>query len=175
MPVTSVDAANAWRMVHAKPKKPINLVKLSPIDNLSSNNSPDPIPTANTPELSLARAIDAEDSAHKKRREIERGGGSIEDYRKANGVYIASRNNRVKAERDFSEWEHSQNVSLYVEEANDMFNRTFGAARGMIDIMPKTLAPRLCNQPQKEIETTLLEWCSRLVETMRGNVWPKEE
>jgi hypothetical protein len=121
----------------------------------------------------LQRAIQAEDAAHQKRKEIEINNGSIEDYRKANAVYIASRNNRVKAQKDFADWQQSERITIYSDNAIEMFQRTLGAGRQLIDVMPKTLAVRLVNQPQKEIERTLLEWCSRLIETMRANVWPK--
>lgn len=186
MPTTSVDAANAWRSVNAPPRNrkdkrdatppPAPKVSAQPAANTAppvvSNDTPQ-AESANTPELSLSRAIEAEDSAHQKRKEIELNGGSIEDYRKANGVYIAARNNRVKAQKDHAEWERLMQITVLSDDAIAMFQRTFGAARQVIDVMPKTMAPRLVGQPQKEIERSLLEWCSRLIETMRANVWPK--
>ena len=44
----------------------------------------------------------------------QKSGGSVEDFRKANSVYISSRNNRIKAEKDFKEWagEHTNKTSL---------------------------------------------------------------
>jgi hypothetical protein len=56
---------------------------------------------------------------------------------------------------------------LKFEEAREIFGRPHVAARGMIEIMPKSLAPRLFSQPQKAIERTLAEWCDRLTETIR--------
>jgi hypothetical protein len=44
------------------------------------------------------------------------------------------------------------------------------AARGMIEIMPKNLAPRIYGQSQREIERTLSQWCDRLTETIRSKI-----
>lgn len=195
MPTTSVDAAQAWRETNAPPRakrgqrgtpppspkvaEPTipEKLKSSPIVGNPtppvSFNETKPVESANTPDLSLKRAIEAEDSAHQKRKEIELNNGSIEDYRKANGVYISARNNRVKAQKDHAEWERLMQITVFSDDAIAMFQRTFGAARQVIDVMPKTMAPRIVGQPQKEIERSLLEWCSRLIETMRANVWPK--
>ena len=187
MPTSSVDAANAWRAVNAPPRNrkdkrdpipPPAAPKVSappgiPTAPPVSFKETKPVESANTPDLSLKRAIEAEDSAHQKRKEIELNNGSIEDYRKANGVYIAARNNRVKAQKDHAEWERLMQITVFSDDAIAMFQRTFGAARQVIDVMPKTMAPRIVGQPQKEIERSLLEWCSRLIETMRANVWPK--
>ena len=180
MPLHSLEAANAWRLANTNPKAPIKTQEyanqMPAADGCFQKPRPGEqiIKLPNTPEISLQRAIEAEDAAHKMRESVEKQGMSIEDYRKANAVYISARANRVKAQKDFAEWEHQQKVTVYIDEAQEMANRTIMAARGMIDIMPKTLAPRLYNQPQKEIEQTLLEWCSRLIETMRGNIWPKQ-
>jgi len=195
MPTNSVDAAQAWRETNAPPRaKRGQRGETPPAPKRAPAPAPEPMPyesplkseatpkvkakqvaieSANTPELSLQRAIQAEDAAHQKRKEIEINNGSIEDYRKANAVYIASRNNRVKAQKDFADWQQSERITIYSDNAIEMFQRTLGAGRQLIDVMPKTLAVRLVNQPQKEIERTLLEWCSRLIETMRANVWPK--
>jgi hypothetical protein len=59
---------------------------------------------------------------------------------------------------------------LYFDEAREIASRPHVAARGMIEIMPKNLAPRLYNQPQKAIEKTLAEWCDRLTETIRSKI-----
>lgn len=201
MPTGSVDAANAWRAVNAPPRNrkdkadrpsprpespPVIAKSVSrssappPRQTLQPQPAPEvsndtvPVESASTPELSVKRAVEAEDAAHAKRKWIEINNGSIEDYRKANAVYIAARNNRVKAERDFSEWERLQQITIFTTDAIEMFQRTIGAGRQMIDVMPKTMSSRLVGQPQKVIERTLLEWTSRLIETMRSKVWPKE-
>jgi len=36
--------------------------------------------------------------------------------------------------------------------------------------MPKTLAARLVNQPQKSIESTLADWVDRLIELRRNSI-----
>ena len=189
MPTSSVDAAQAWRETNAPPRakrgqrgtpppapivttpRPAAPPKLPPAPKVSNDTKP--TDSANTPELSRRRAIEAEDAAHEMRKAIEMGQGSIEDYRKANGVYIAARNNRVKAQKDHADWERMEQITVFTEDAISMFQRTLGAARQVIDVMPKVMAPRVVGQPQKEIERALLEWCSKLVETMRANVWPQ--
>jgi len=195
MPTSSVDAANAWRAVNAPPrnrkdkKKPIIPQKApaKPTIRENSKNSPivgDPTPpaslndtppmqSANTPKLSLDRAIEAEDSAHHKLKEIELCGGSIEDYRKANAVYIAARNNRVRAQKDFDEWQRLQQITIFTSEGLEFLNRILTPGRQMAEIMPKNMAPRLAMQPQKVVEKALFEWSARLIESMKDQIWPR--
>ncbi len=195
MPTSSVDAANAWRAVNAPPrnrkdkKEPIipqktpakptisEKLKSSPIVGdptppASLNDTP-PMQSANTPKLSLDRAIEAEDSAHHKLKEIELCGGSIEDYRKANQVYIAARNNRVKAQKDFDEWERMQKITIFTSEGLEFLQRILLPVRQMAEVMPKTMAPRLAMQPQKVVEKTLFEWSARLIESAKDEIWPR--
>jgi hypothetical protein len=40
----------------------------------------------------------------------------------------------------------------------------------MLAVMPKQLAPRLHNQPVREIERTLAEWCDGLAEVVRAGI-----
>jgi hypothetical protein len=190
-----VDAANAWRAVNAPPrnrkdkKEPIipqktpakptisEKLKSSPIVGdptppASLNDTP-PMQSANTPKLSLDRAIEAEDSAHHKLKEIELCGGSIEDYRKANQVYIAARNNRVKAQKDFDEWERMQKITIFTSEGLEFLQRILLPVRQMAEVMPKTMAPRLAMQPQKVVEKTLFEWSARLIESAKDEIWPR--
>jgi hypothetical protein len=56
---------------------------------------------------------------------------------------------------------------LKYEEAREIFGRPHVAARGMIEIMPKNLAPRIYGQSQREIERTLSQWCDKLTATIR--------
>jgi hypothetical protein len=129
--------------------------------------------SANTPKLSLDRAIEAEDSAHHKLKEIELCGGSIEDYRKANAVYIAARNNRVRAQKDFDEWQRLQQITIFTSEGLEFLNRILTPGRQMAEIMPKNMAPRLAMQPQKVVEKALFEWSARLIESMKDQIWPR--
>jgi len=194
MPTSSVDAANAWRAVNAPPRnrkdkkeptipqKPAKPTirengKNSPIvgdpNPPASLNDTPPMQSANTPKLSLDRAIEAEDSAHHKLKEIELCGGSIEDYRKANQVYIAARNNRVKAQKDFDEWERMQKITIFTSEGLEFLQRILLPVRQMAEVMPKTMAPRLAMQPQKVVEKTLFEWSARLIESAKDEIWPR--
>ena len=194
MPTSSVDAANAWRAVNAPPRnrkdkkeptipqksaEPTISEKLkssaivgNPNPPASLNDTP-PMQSANTPKLSLDRAIEAEDSAHHKLKEIELCGGSIEDYRKANAVYIAARNNRVRAQKDFDEWQRLQQITIFTSEGLEFLNRILTPGRQMAEIMPKNMAPRLAMQPQKVVEKALFEWSARLIESMKDQIWPR--
>jgi hypothetical protein len=141
------------------------------VNSQSVSQPPDETISDNDPEKSLIRAKNAETAAHNILIQCEKSGGSIEDYRKANAVYIAARNNWVRAEKDFREWQHHNQVTLYVDEAKEIASRPLNASRSIIETMPKGLAPRLYGQPQKEIERTLADFASRLIETMRQSLW----
>jgi hypothetical protein len=187
MPTNSVDAANAWRAVHAPPRNrkdkaarpiprpapaPPTLQTPQPKSKVSNDTAP-PIKSANTPKLSLDRAIAAEDAAHQKLKQIELGGGSIEDYRKANAVYISARNNRVKAQKDFDEWQRMQQITIFTSEGLEFLQRILLPVRQMAEVMPKTMSARLAMQPQKVIEKTLFEWSARLIENAKDEIWPR--
>jgi hypothetical protein len=188
MPTSSVDAANAWRAVNAPPrnrkdkKEPVSKPAPTPHKSYSlpakseapvSLNDTPPMQSANTPKLSLDRAIEAEDSAHHKLKEIELCGGSIEDYRKANAVYIAARNNRVRAQKDYDEWQRLQQITIFTSEGLEFLNRILTPGRQMAEVMPKNMAPRLAMQPQKVVEKALFEWSARLIESMKDQIWPR--
>ena len=195
MPTSSVDAANAWRAVNAPPRnrkdkrEPTIPQKTTAAPTIRENgknppivgdptqpaslNETPPMQSANTPKLSLDRAIEAEDSAHHKLKEIELCGGSIEDYRKANQVYIAARNNRVKAQKDFNEWERMQKITIFTSEGLEFLQRILLPVRQIAEVMPKTMAPRLAMQPQKVVEKTLFEWSARLIESAKDEIWPR--
>lgn len=189
MPTGSVDAANAWRAINAPPRNrkdkanratpppkatpaPAQPLQTQPPTAKVSNDTK-PIESANTPKLSLDRAIAAEDAAHHKLKEIELGGGSIEDYRKANQVYIAARNNRVKAQKDYDEWQRLQQITIFTSEGLEFLQRILSPGRQMAEVMPKTMAPRLAMQPQKVVEKALFEWSARLIESMKDQIWPR--
>jgi len=190
MPTGSVDAANAWRAINAPPRNrkdkanratpppkaasaPAQPLQTQPPAAKVSNETKPTIESANTPKLSLDRAIAAEDAAHQKLKEIEHGGGSIEDYRKANQVYIAARNNRVKAQKDYDEWQRLQQITIFTSEGLEFLQRILSPGRQMAEVMPKTMAPRLAMQPQKVVEKALFEWSARLIESMKDQIWPR--
>jgi hypothetical protein len=100
----------------------------------------------------------------------KRNGGSIEDIRKANAVYIASRNNRHKAERDFKEWQRDEGILLFFDEARDITGRPHIAVRQTLEVAAKTLAPRLHGQPQKSIEKTIGDWIDKLTALIRQSI-----
>jgi hypothetical protein len=132
-----------------------------------AHDAPEPDDDDNTPRQSLRRARLAEKVGYNELVLCKRNGGSIEDIRKANSIYIAARNNRHKAERDFKEWQRAEGILLYFDEAKEIAGRPHVAAKQMLEVMPKSLAPRLFGQPQKAIEAALSEWCDSLTEVIR--------
>jgi hypothetical protein len=178
MPVNSASAAQAWREVNAKPRakkgqageappKPkIDEPKTAPV-TAPAHDAPEPDDDDNTPRQSLRRARLAEKVGYNELVLCKRNGGSIEDIRKANSIYIAARNNRHKAERDFKEWQRAEGILLYFDEAKEIAGRPHVAAKQILEVMPKSLAPRLFGQPQKAIEAALSEWCDSLTEVIR--------
>ena len=190
MPTTSVDAAQAWRETNAPPRAkrghrgtppPAPKVSAPPAiptaPPVSFNETPPPPPAHdsgpepddedNTPRQSLRRARLAEKVGYNELVICKRNGGSIEDIRKANQIYIANRNNRIKAEKDFKDWQLQERKLLYFDEAKDITSRPHITAKQLLEVMPKTLAPRLHGQPQKTIEASLAEWADNLTTIIR--------
>ena len=136
MPTGSVDAAQAWRMQNAPPRakrgqrgEPPPPPKVAreprptpqPAPEVSNDTPPPPrapepdtADEDNTPLQSLRRAKLAEKLGYNELVLCKRNGGSIEDLRKANSIYIAARNNRHKAERDYREWQRSALWRLFL-------------------------------------------------------------
>ena len=189
MPTTSVDAAQAWRETNAPPRAkrgqrgtppPAPKVAAPPavptappvVSNDTkppppAHDSPEPDDEDNTPRQSLRRARLAEKVGYNELVICKRNGGSIEDIRKANQTYISSRNNRVKAEKDFKDWQRQEAITLFYDEARDITSRPHISAKQLLEVMPKTLAPRLHGQPQKTIEASLAEWADNLTTIIR--------
>ncbi len=195
MPTGSVDAAQAWRVQNAPPRakrgqrgepppppKPTpapditkSVSRSSPPPPVSNDTTPrpsDPEPDDedNTPRQSLRRARLAEKVGYNELVLCKRNGGSIEDIRKANAIYIAARNNRHKAERDFKDWQRQEAITLFFDEARDIASRPHIAVRQTLEVAAKTLAPRLHGQPQKAIEKTLAEWIDALTALIRQSI-----
>lgn len=186
MPTTSVDAAQAWRLQHAPPRakrgqrgtpppapKPAaKPPSPAPVlnDTTPRPGDPEPDDEDNTPRQSLRRARLAEKVGYNELVLCKRNGGSIEDIRKANAIYIAARNNRYKAERDFKEWQRQESIILYFDEARQIVGRPHIAVRQTLEVAPKTLAPRLHGQSQKSIEKTLSEWIDNLTGLIRQSI-----
>ena len=191
MPTTSVDAAQAWRETNAPPRAkrgqrgtpppapkvaeppsapatpPASLNDTPPPPPPVYDSAPEPDDEDNTPRQSLRRARLAEKVGYNELVICKRNGGSIEDIRKANQTYISSRNNRVKAEKDFKDWQRQEAITLFYDEARDITSRPHITAKQLLEVMPKTLAPRLHGQPQKTIEASLAEWADNLTTIIR--------
>jgi hypothetical protein len=137
---------------------------------IPAHSDPEPDDEDGNPRQSLRRARLAEKVGYNELVQCKRNGGSIEDIRKANQIYISSRNNRHKAERDFKEWQQQEGILLFFDEARDIASRPHVAAKQMMEVMPKTLAPRLYGQPQKTIEKTLADWLDTLTGIIRKSI-----
>jgi hypothetical protein len=194
MPVNSVDAAQAWRERNAPPrarKKNAKPLPPKPLEKVQASSLPPPPPKTklpkvtdqvpedsstpaddqnNDPRQSLRRARMAEMVGYNQLVQVQKNGGSVEDFRKANSIYIHSRNNRIKAEKDFRDWQRDQGILLFFDEARDLVSRPHVAARNIIESMPKTLAPRLQGQSQRAIEKTLADWADKLTEVIRQEI-----
>ena len=171
MPIASASAAQAWRVTNAPPRAkrggrkstapPTSATIAPPVTGATG---------ADTPEVSLANARSAERQAFGTLVQTQESGSSLDDLRKASLIYIASRANRVRAEKDFAENQRQEGILLYYDEARDIAGRPHLACKNMLDAMPKTLAPRLHGQPQKAIERTLAEWCDTLMAVIRDAI-----
>jgi len=190
MPTNSVSAAQAWREINAPPRarrgfagtpppeprlpEPDPMVQSAPLPEpppkTRDAEGPDPEEAQNDPRQSLRRARRAELVGYNELLKCQKVGGSVEDFRKANSVYVSARNNRIKAEKDFRDHQRQESILLYFDEARDIASRPHLAAKQMLDGMPKTLAPRLHGQSQKAIETTLIEWADNLTEVIRKGI-----
>jgi hypothetical protein len=170
MPLTSPEAAQAWREANAKPRR-------------WKNKSPSPTPPASKPQAatkpsqviaaaddphaSLERARSAEREAFAALKEMQSNGGSPEDLRKSSATYFSSRRNRELAEHFFDAWQRRQEITLLLAEAKELVGRPHLAAKQLLEVMPKALAPRLYGQPMKAIEATLADWADNLTEILR--------
>ena len=178
MPVNSVDSAQAWRETNAKPRakrgqagSPPPSVRVAPtksaarIEKLEpASETPDTKEDAdNDPRQSLRRARRAEADADRVLQEVKATNVSIEDYRKANAVYVASRNNRNKAEQDFRAWQRDEGITLFVDEAKELFVRPLSVLKQALDSAPKMLGLRCNSQSPKIAEEALTEWIDSVI------------
>lgn len=176
MPLTSAAAAQAWREEHSKPKKwkskaALTTESTQPAEKpQSKHTASQDITAADDPQTSLDRARAAEREAFAALVAGREGGGSPEDTRKLSTTYFAARRNRQTAEDFFDQWQRRQKITLLFDEAVEITGRPHIAAKQMLEVMPKTLAPRLHGQPQKAIETTLAEFADNLAAILRQSL-----
>lgn len=177
MPLTSPQAAQAWRMVHAKPRKwNSKSLKMDQGGDRKSEESKGKIcplisasqAVADDPAQSLTRAREAERSAYLALQDAK--DGSPEDLRKSSATYFASRSNHQRAMDYHDEWKRRQGVTLLYDEARELAGRPHVAAKQILEVAAKTLAPRLVGQPQKMIEKTIDHWIDKLTDTLRSSL-----
>lgn len=191
MPTGSFSAAEDWRRLNVRPiniknapvkiRTPIVLLnteparkKLPPAPNVKGVSAPELESDSsenNDLSQSLRRARVAELTGYNQLVKMQRNEeASVEDYRKANLIYISARANRVKAERDFRDWQRAELITLFTDEARELVSRPHIACKHMIDVMPKTMAPRVHGLPQKDIESFLVDWCDQLTTAIRKGI-----
>lgn len=180
MPLTSAQAAQAWRETNAKPRQ-WKAKSLAKTDAKPAIEKPKPhrdaqpaaattAPATDHPGESLTRAREAERSAYLALQEAQQNGGTPEDLRKSSSTYFASRSNRQKAEDYFDQWERRQNITLFYEEARDIAGRPHEAVRQMLGSAAKSLAPRLVGMSQRSIEATIGDWIDNLTDNLRASL-----
>ena len=173
MPLNSVEEANHWRSIHAPPRAKAQRGPTTAshpnIPNTTTIDSPAAIEgdADSDPRASLKRATQAERIGYNEVLKCQQSNATVEDYRKAVSVFVSAQNNLTKAKRDFREWQHAEKITLFYSEAVEIYGRPLNIAKQKFDGMPKTLAPRLFNQPQKAIEQTLAEWVDGLTAIIR--------
>jgi hypothetical protein len=176
MPTSSPEAAMAWREANAKPRK-WKSKAAPPTESTSPTAKPQAatkpaqaITAADDPHASLERARAAEAQSYAALVAGREGGASPEDLRKLSTTYFAARRNRQTAEDFADQWQRRQRITLLYDEAVEIVSRPHNAAKQMLEVMPKALAPRLYGQPQKTIEATLAEWADNLAAILRQSL-----
>lgn len=173
MPLTSPEAAQAWREANAKPRKWKNKTPspTPPTSKPQAATKPSQVITAaDDPQASLERARAAEAQSYAALVAGREDGASPEDLRKLSTTYFAARRNRQTAEDFADQWQRRQRITLLYDEAVEIVSRPHNAAKQMLEVMPKALAPRLYGQPQKTIETSLAEWADNLAAILRQSL-----
>jgi len=173
MPLTSPEAAQAWREANAKPRKWKSKAAspTPPASKPQAATKPAQVITAaDDPHASLERARAAEAQSYAALVAGREGGASPEDLRKLSTTYFAARRNRQTAEDFADQWQRRQRITMLYDEALEIVSRPHNAAKQMLEVMPKALAPRLYGQPQKTIEATLSEWCDNLAGVLRQSL-----
>jgi hypothetical protein len=173
MPLTSPEAAQAWREANAKPRrwKSKAASPTPPASKPQAATKPAQVITAaDDPEASLQRARVAEAESYAALVAGRKDGASPEDLRKLSTTYFAARRNRQTAEDFADQWQRRQRVTMLFDEAKEIVSRPHIAAKQMLEVMPKSLAPRLHGQPQKAIERALGEWANNLAAILRQSL-----
>ena len=176
MPTSSPQAAQAWREEHSKPKR-WKSKAAAPTESTSptakpqiKHTAPQAIAGGDDPQASLERARAAEAESYAALVAGRKDRASPEDLRKLSTTYFAARRNRQTAEDFADQWQHRQRITMLLDEAKELAGRPHIAAKQMLEVMPKTLAPRLHGQPQKAIENALAEWADRLAAILRESL-----
>lgn len=173
MPCSSAAAADAWRATNAPPRQRKRnqtpgasaTPKATPTE---PTDSIDPSATGDdSPQESVRRARLAEKIGYNELTICKRDGGSVDDMRKASALYIASRGNRQRAERDFLEYQTSAGTLMFADEARALSTRGHEIVADLLRTGPKTLATRLYGMPMKSIEKTLADWLDGIAEHLR--------
>jgi hypothetical protein len=170
MPLTTPQAAQAWREINAPPRK-WKGKDTAPTEKPQSAHTPSQgIVGSDDPQASLDRARAAEAESYAALVAGRKDRASPEDLRKLSGTYFSARRNRESAESFCDQWKRAQRITMLFDEAVEITGRPHIAAKQMLEVMPKTLAPRLHGQPQKAIERALGVWADNLAAILRESL-----
>lgn len=167
MPCDSVDAAQAWRLVHAPPRNRPGPAKPAPKAAALPENPADLVPPpedrhriggiddqgeapgdqANNPYDALRQSKLAEQQAW---RQIEAMGGGRTDpieYAKAQASFIQAQRHRMWMQTQVRIWSREQAITLTVEEAKALHLQALQAILRHLDLLGAKVAP-LCTDPK---------------------------
>ena len=179
MPLTSPQAAQAWREANAPPRVwKAKATTPAPITATSKPTAPSPSTPApesqssgdatDDPHQSLKNARAVEKASHRNLESLQRDkNASPEDLRKSSQVYFNSRANRQKAEADYREHLRAEGITLFYSEAVEITNRGHLAVANLLREGPKMLIPRLRGMPAKSQEKTLGDFFDSIAEHLR--------
>lgn len=178
MPRINLAAANRWRELHAPPRKPKAQTTQGSVAGIGADEIQRKHSDASTDEDEAAIAAGILESVRRARmaerwamtRLVDASGRpklTHEAFRRANSCYIAARQNRSAAERDWREWRRVDAETILGAEVQDIASRPAKAAAPILAGMPAELAHRLHGASSKETERALAEWCDALANSIR--------
>lgn len=167
MPMDSADAARAWRMVHAAPRKASSPLKSKAKEAAAPENPADLIPPveerhkiegiddqgeaagdrANNPYDALRQAKIAEQQANIQRERVAKALLDPIEYGKAQASFIQAQRHRMWMQTQVRIWAREQAITLYVEEAKAIHLQVLQSILRHLDLMGPKVAPR-CTDPK---------------------------
>jgi hypothetical protein len=188
MPLTSEQAADAWRARNAPPrnvKRPIkhdNDNKPTPKISLGIQARQEPSPRSTDPGKdvppgnetagkevpdNLADALEDAKRAERGAKEAleqAQAGGTAMDRDRANKTFIQAQRHRAWMAKEYRAWQHENGITLYIDEAKRIYGQSMQAIMRLINTMPKAVSPRI-NDPGAEAVIT--DYCNKIRRTVQ--------